>query len=323
MAGMVLPSIETGSDPLSANISVLSDDTYVEEEGTPEPDDPEARLNWGRKHYGEDWYLERVAGREAARKARCEEEERERIEDEKVEAIRKLRETEPWEYKRQMREYNLQLQGLTKAQIDESNQPLPEEVIKSNWEGFSALLQGKVLQPATADGHADARSESMEVPQPRASLRLQKPTKEVSRKIRCGRIAKSTARDGTVSSGNRSKRPAPTLAGALVDEENASNATKVKVPQSKHDKTRQRKAYKGERASRRLANKPVEYGIFANRSLAPVPKQLQHNPSTRKRNPAGPRNKKSIAVEPAKHRGALKSGREGTHRSRSKKQSGG
>jgi hypothetical protein len=207
MAGKVLPSIETSSDPLSANGSVLSDDTYVEEQGTPEPDDPEARLNWGRKHYGEDWYLERVAVREAAQKARCKEEERERIEDEKVEAIRKLRETEPWEYKRRMREYNLQLQGLTKAQIDKSNQPLPEEVIKSNWKGFSALLQGKVL----------------------------------------------------------------------------------------------RKAYKGERASRRLANKPVEYGIFANRSIAPVPKDLQRSPATRKRNPAGPRSKKSIAVEPAKH----------------------
>lgn len=129
MAGKVLPSIETGSGPLSANGSVLSDDTYVEEEGTPEP---EARLNWGRKHYGEDRYLERVAGSEAARKARCVEEERERIEDEKVEGIRKLRETEPWEHERRMKEYNLQLQGLTKAQIDKSNQPLPEEVIKCN-----------------------------------------------------------------------------------------------------------------------------------------------------------------------------------------------
>jgi hypothetical protein len=201
MAGKVLPSIETGSDPLSATGSVLSDDTYVEEEGTPEPDDPEARLNWGRKHYGEDWYLERAAGREAARKARRGEEERERIEDEKVEAIRKLRETEPWEYERRMREYNLQLQGLTKAQIDKSNQPRPKEVIESNWAGFSALLQGKVLQPAATDKHADARSESIDS-QSRVSLRPQKPTKEVSHKIRRGRNVKSTARDRTVGSSN-------------------------------------------------------------------------------------------------------------------------
>jgi hypothetical protein len=55
MAGKVLPLIETGGDPLSANSSVLSDDTYVEE-GTPEPNNPEARLSWGRKHNGEEWY---------------------------------------------------------------------------------------------------------------------------------------------------------------------------------------------------------------------------------------------------------------------------
>jgi hypothetical protein len=54
--------------------------------------------------------------------------------------------------------------------------------------------------------------------------------------------------------------------------------------------------------------------------MALVPKDLQRNPSTRKHNPAGPRSKKkSIVVEPAKHRGALKSGRESTHCSRSKK----
>jgi len=181
-----------------------------------------------------------------------------------------------------MKEYNLRLQGLTKAQIDNSNKPLPTEVIESNWNAISALLQGRTLQPTTTDSA------------------------------------------NTRTTRRRSKRAAPTLAGALVDEESASNATNVKVPESKHGKTRQRKAYKGERASRRLANKPVEYGIFANRRMAPVPKDLQRNPSTRKRNPAGPRNKrKSTAAEPAKHRGALKPGREITHRSRSKKESGG
>jgi hypothetical protein len=43
MAEKLLPLIETSSDPLSARSSVLSDDTYVEE-GTPELNDPEARL---------------------------------------------------------------------------------------------------------------------------------------------------------------------------------------------------------------------------------------------------------------------------------------
>jgi hypothetical protein len=281
MADKVLPSIETAGSPLSVNGSIFSDDTYVEPEGTPEPDDPEERLAWGRRHYGEHWYLDLVARREAAWHERREKEERERIELEKADAIRRLQETEPWEYERQMREYNLQLHGFTKSQIDKANQPLSEEEIKRNLEGFSALLLGRTLKTTTTDS------------------------------------------ENTGTTGRRSKRAVPKLTEAIVEEESASNATNVKVPQSKHDKTRQRKAYKGERASRRLANKPVEYGIFANRSMAPVPKDLC-NPSTRKRNSASPRSKKkSIAVEPANPRGALKSGRGGTHRSRSKKQSGG
>jgi len=180
-----------------------------------------------------------------------------------------------------MSEFNLQLDGLTKAQIDESYEHLSKQEI-SNWVGLFTLLHGRTLQPTTTDSA------------------------------------------NTRTTRRRSKRAAPTLTEAIVEEESASNATNVKVPQSKHDKTRQRKAYKGERASRRLANKAVEYGIFAKRSMAPVPKDLQRNPSTRKRNPAGPRSKrKSRVVEPANHRGALKSGRGGTRRSRSKKQSGG
>jgi hypothetical protein len=139
MAGKVLPLIETDSDPLSVNGSVLSDGSYVEE-GTPEPDDLEVRLSWGRKYYGESWYIEEVAGRKAVRNVRYIKEECERIKEEEVEAIRRLRETDPLEYKCQMTEYNLRLQGLTQEQIDKSNQPLPDKVVKSNWEGFSARL---------------------------------------------------------------------------------------------------------------------------------------------------------------------------------------
>jgi len=250
MAEKLLPSIETGGDPPSARSSVLSDDTYVEE-GTPEPNDSEARLIWGRKHNGEEWYRAEVADREAARRARREEEERERIENKEVEDIRSLRETEPVEYERRMREYKLQRKGLSLAQIEKSNQPLPRKEAERIWVGFAKSLGGKALQPATTDKHADAR------------LRPRKPTKEVSHTIRRSRIVKSTAR-------NQAKRPTSTIAEALVDEESASNATKVKVPQSKHDKT-----HKGDRASRRLAYKPVEYGIFAKRSMASVPKHLQ------------------------------------------------
>ncbi|PVH70702.1 hypothetical protein DL98DRAFT_521486 [Cadophora sp. DSE1049] len=278
MAGKVLRSIETDGVPVSTS-SVLSDDTYIEEE-IPDPDDPETRLSWGRKHNGEGWYREEVAGREAARNAQREEEERERGEDEKLDAIRSLLDTDPPEYQRRMREYNLQLQGLTKAQIHNSIQPLPSEVIESNWAGFAALLLGKVQQPPTAD---KAYSEAIDS-QPRVS------PKQDSRKI-CRRIVKS----------NRSKRPAK----ALVDEETTSHANplhsnrKTKLPTAK-------------RASRRLAGQEVECGIFAPPSAARrVPKSLQRYTSTDKRSPH------NISGH-AKSQGS-KSGLDGTRRSRPKK----
>lgn len=228
MAGKVLPSIETGGDPSSANGSVLSDDTYIE--GTPEPDDLEAWLDWGRERNGEDWYREKVACREAAQRARCQEEEREWAEHAKLEAIRKLQKTDPWEGERQMRENNLQLQGFTQAQIDASYQPLPLEEVESNWEGF---LQGRVLQPATTEERANARM------------------------IR-----------------RRSKQAAP--------------ATNVKVLSSKCYKTRQRRECNQVRASRRLTGEPPEFNLFTQ-----LHDHFLRNPSTRKRSPAGPRNKKS------------------------------
>ena len=275
MAGNVLPSIETDDDLSFANGSVYSDDTYTDD-GTPKPEDPEGRLMWGRKHNGEDWYLREVASREAGRKAQREREERWRIEEEEVEAIRRLRETDPWEYGRQMREYNLRLAGCTQEQIDKSNQPLSKEDAEKNWAAFSALLQGKVLEPVTTGKHADVRS--------------------------------STARDRTIGNGKRSKRPASKVAKVP----RASSATNVKPPQSKHHETKQRKISTAERTSRRLAHKTVEYGIFADPSPArPVPKSLQRNPLTRKR-----------SVEAAKPQRISKSGREGTRRSRHKKQSG-
>jgi hypothetical protein len=54
MAGKVFPLIETGSNPLSVTGSIFSNDTYIEEEGIPEPDDSEIRLTWSRKYYRED-----------------------------------------------------------------------------------------------------------------------------------------------------------------------------------------------------------------------------------------------------------------------------
>jgi hypothetical protein len=41
MAGIVLLLIETSSNRLSANISIFSNNTYIEEEEILEPDNPE------------------------------------------------------------------------------------------------------------------------------------------------------------------------------------------------------------------------------------------------------------------------------------------
>ncbi len=236
MAGAVLQSIETGGGLLPANGSALSDTTY-EEESTPEP---EACLSWTGK--------EELAGREAIRAN----EERERNEDEKLEAIRRLEKTKPEEFRLQMKEYNLRLQGLTQAQIDKSNQPLPKEVAEENWNILGAL-ERKALQPT----HADAR------------LRSRKPMKEGSHTIRRGRIVKNIPR-------NQPKRPRSTLAKAL---------------QPEHHTIKQRKGPAASRASRRIAGDPIECGIFADPSKAQqIPKNLLRDPSTCKQNSTDHRN---------------------------------
>jgi hypothetical protein len=271
MARNILQSIETVDSLSPANGSVLSDSTY-EEERTPEA---KACLSWGGK--------EELAGREAIRAN----EERERNEDEELEAIRILGKTEPAEFRRQMREYNLRLQGLTKEEIDKSNQPLPKEVVKENWDVF-----GKVLQSTTADMHADA------------PLRSRKQTKEGSHTIRRSRIVKNISR-------SQPKRSTSTLTKAL---------------QPKHHTINQRKG-PAARTSRRIAGDPVERGIFADPSVAQeIPKNLLRDPSTRKQNSTDRRNhapcKKLKLIEAEKPQVISKSGGEGPRHSRNKKQSG-
>jgi hypothetical protein len=234
MARDILQSIETVDSLSPANGSVLSASTY-EEERTPEA---KACLSWGGK--------EELARREAIRAN----EERERNEDEELEAIKILEKTEPAEFQRRMRGYNLRLQGLNKAQIDKSNQPLPKEVVKENWDVFGKL-ERKVLQSTTVDMHADA------------PLRSRKQTKEDSHTIRRGRIVKNISR-------NQPKRSTSTLTKAL---------------QPKHHTINQRKGPAAARTSRRIAGDPVERGIFADPSVAQeIPKNLLRDPSTRKQN---------------------------------------
>jgi hypothetical protein len=263
----IVTSIETDSNPLSADSSEFSDNHN--EEGAPVPDDADEWLRWGKDSMGKDWYEDAIARRKAAEIAREKEKERERIDEKEVNAIRKLIDTDPREYNRQMKAHNLRLA----AQVDDKSNPV-EGVVQDNWEAF--------LEATITDKQTDARAKSMELAQ--SPSHPQKP--------RRARIVKRTARDQKVGSSSRSKRPASTLAEALVDEEREQR----KVPATK-------------RASRRIAPEPVQHGMFAEPSR-----------STRKRNSTAPRNhaspKKSTLVEAAKPQGWA-------HRLRPRKKRGG
>jgi hypothetical protein len=218
--------------------------------------------------------------------------------------------------------------------------------------GISREEQAKMfgLKPELEPGIADAPA-SERVSQPRASS--PRPPKDTSRKTRGGRITKSTAQIQSVANrSTRSRQTAPTPAEVpmpdrqskqlrrapdkpddntaqvppktrkrqpKVQKERASDVIEDEVLQSKHHNTRQRKVYKKERSSQRLAERSV---------ALPLHEPPLRNPSNgSKPYPSGLRNrappkKKSIAVKGAKPRGISKSGHEGTNRpKRSKKRS--
>ena len=208
---------------------------------------------------------------------------------------------------------------------------------------------------ATADASAPKKASRLRAPTPRA-------TKNTSRKTRGGRITKNTAQS---QSDRGTRRTAPTLAQASIadrrskrarasnvvdkpDESTAQVPRKIRKRQPKVDKkrasdavqdiddrglrskahnTRQRKVYKQERGSRRLAGHLPEYGMLPKRGEPAPPYEPPSN--TYKPNTSGPcsrasSKKKSIAVKGAKPRGISKSGREGMNRpKRSKKGSEG
>jgi hypothetical protein len=223
----IVTSIETDGNPLSADSSEFSDNHN--EEGAPVPDDADEWRGWGQDSMGKDWYEDVMARRKAAQIARDKEKERERIDKEKVDTIRKLIDTDPQEYNRQMKAHRLRIQRLA-AQVDDKSNPV-EVAVQGNWEVF--------LEATTTDKQTDARTESMELSQSRSHP--QKPRRT--------RIVKRTARDQKVGSSNRSKRPASILAEALADKERE-----------------QRKVPATNRASRRIAHEPVQHGMFAEPS---------------------------------------------------------
>ena len=337
----VLQSVESGGDPVSS----LSDgseysNTDYEEERTPEPDDPEARLLWARKHYGEAYYQEALAEREAAQKLRREDEECERIEQKKVDAIRTLRRTDPERYEREMREYNRQFappEEQTLAAIRLIAASVRADPIFRHSE---SLFARRKPQPAAIAERANGLSEVVGLSDPRATPRQpQKRTKGISYKTLESRITKNTKT--TANRGTRSRRAAPTLTEVLIPDSRPKRLRQApdimdqpgdstaQVPEK--PRKRQPKVYEKKRASRRLAGQPPEFGILLSQAEIPplygIPSQ--NRSSTRKPHPSGVRNRapskgKSITVKGAKPQGISKSPQERTNRpKRSNKRSEG
>jgi hypothetical protein len=209
---------------------------------------------------------------------------------------------------------------------------------------------GNIADTVVAGGRGVSQSRA---PKPR-------PPKDDSRKTRGGRITKSTAQIQSVAnSGTRSRHTAPTpaevpmpnrrskrqKASDMVDKPEDSTVqvprqTRKRQPKVQKervsgavddidDKVQQSKHHdKGQRASRRLAHKPPQFGMFAEQSVTPPLHEppMRNPPNASKPNFSGLRNrappKRSTAAKGAKPRGILKSGREGANRpKRSKKRS--
>jgi hypothetical protein len=187
-----------------------------------------------------------------------------------------------------------------------------------------------------------SNSEIVGASQPPASLlRPQKTTKEMSRRTRGGRITKNTTQSQGIGNGQTLSRQAvPTPAEALTPDCRLKRLRQVsdmvgepdnsppQVPRKPHKK--QRKVYKQERESRRLAGHLPEFGLLPKRGEpAPPYETLLRCPSnTRNPNPLGHRSrassKQSIAVKCAKPQGISKSRREETYslkRSKSNRES--
>jgi hypothetical protein len=182
--------------------------------------------------------------------------------------------------------------------------------------------------PGTADAPA-----SKSASQPRASPPRQ--TKDTSRKTRGGRITKNTAQSqSVVSRGARSGLSAPTSAKVPTSnrelnrskrapdvlEELGDNATRAPL----QPRRRQRKAYKKERASRRLAGELPEFGMLPGRgeALPHYETSLQQPLDTRKTSRSGTR-RSALSTGPtvkgAKPQGVSRSRQAKTNHPKSRK----
>ncbi|KIM93092.1 hypothetical protein OIDMADRAFT_36026 [Oidiodendron maius Zn] len=236
---------------------------------------------------------------------------------------------------------------LTQEEIDERNRVWDAQGVSHEERlELDRIFGRQVPEPAVTN----RLPETAGVAKPRTSTPRQ--TKGISHKTRGGRITKNIAQSQIAANrGNQSRRVTPTPLKAPIpdrqanqlrrapDESDGNTAqvppkthkrkpkahkerasdTNNKILQPKHHNRRQRKAYRKERASRRLAHEPPQFGMFAEQNeILPLREPQSRNRSNAsKPNSLGPRNcapSKSIKTKGAKHQGISKSGRKKTNR---------
>ncbi|KXX75541.1 hypothetical protein MMYC01_203212 [Madurella mycetomatis] len=182
-----------------------------------------------------------------------EDEEGNRRREKELEEIRKLRWTLPkdpdraWkqmgEYERRMEHFNLRTEGWTQEQI-----AAEDRAARARWREHEERMERLRREPPT--------------PVPGAVSQLQaapRPIKDVTRKTRTGRVTKNTPTATEALPPDR--RRGPSVPDVL---EELGSRTRT-APQYY---SRQRKTYRKERASRRLAGKPPEFGLLLSQRPA-------------------------------------------------------
>jgi hypothetical protein len=325
-----------------------SDPNPSPHEPGPLPDAPWERLEYDRKRFKwdeEEYQCERIFLKEGLIDgARCKRENKEgnRRREEELEEIRQVRRYLPGtliktgEYKERMRKFDLRAHGWTQEQIDaadradaafckwyeENSAPrgsglLGEIMTREERDLFRVWVQKEPAARVRIYGELPPSISNPFGPK----IQHEKDAHDAWRRNIHARVSSQHEQskqlkrapdqpdDNTVQVPAKTRKRQP-----KVHKERASNVIEDGVRQSKHPITRQRKVYKRERASPRLAE----------RSAAP----LLHEPPLRNPSNASKLNssdrraapkKKSIAVKGAKPQEISKSGREGTNRPKAKR----
>ncbi|KAL8941496.1 MAG: hypothetical protein Q9211_001801 [Gyalolechia sp. 1 TL-2023] len=302
-----LPSAETGMAIASAPSmsSQHSNSTgydadlpseHVPREARRWPDDPWARIEFSAvRTDGFEYVYEQDKVRTAARlKSDREDEACDRREKEENDAIDQLRWTSPLEFEHQLRELNDRIHRANRKQVGLAGQatsrssgfglglfrPPTEQEADETLQAWKAsgVSRERLVELARTGFHRELGPEPGTADAPASKSTSQARQKKVaSRKTRGSRIMKNATpnrRDGRKNV--RSRRPAPIPAEASIPdhqperfEEGPTSLGELINSPTPVQRRIQHKTYQKERASRRLAGQPPEFGMLLGRGEAP------------------------------------------------------